>query len=57
MALKAASPKPVPVGITTIEQFAIGFINIAVPSAAGRVATNTRYFEKFGINAVTSTTG
>ena len=50
------SPKPVPVGITTIEQFAIGFINIAVPSAAGRVATNTRYFEKFGINAVTSTT-
>jgi uncharacterized protein (TIRG00374 family) len=31
-------------------------VNIAVPSAAGRIATNARYFEKFGINAVTSTT-
>jgi uncharacterized membrane protein YbhN (UPF0104 family) len=45
----------VPVGVTTVEQFAIGFVNIAVPSAAGRVATNARYFQKFGISAVTST--
>jgi uncharacterized protein (TIRG00374 family) len=51
----AVSPKPIPIGLTTIEQFAIGFVNIAVPSAAGRVATNARYFEKFGISAVTST--
>ena len=35
---------------------AIGFVNIAVPSAAGRVATNARFFQKFGISAVTSTT-
>ena len=56
IALAAVSPKPVPVGITTVEQFAIGFVNIAVPSAAGRVATNARYFQKFGISAVTSTT-
>ena len=56
VALKAVSPKPVPVGVTTIEQFAIGFVNIAVPSAAGRVATNARFFQKFGISAVTSTT-
>jgi uncharacterized protein (TIRG00374 family) len=56
VALAFVSPKPVPVGITTVEQFAIGFVNIAVPSAAGRVATNARYFQKFGINAVTSTT-
>jgi len=55
IALKAVSPKPVPVGITTVEQFAIGFVNIAVPSAAGRVATNARFFQKFGISAVTST--
>jgi len=55
-ALAAVSPKPVPIGVTTVEQFAIGFVNIAVPSAAGRVATNARYFEKFGISAVTSTT-
>ena len=56
VALGAVSPKPVPVGVTTVEQFAIGFVNIAVPSAAGRIATNARYFEKFGISAVTSTT-
>jgi uncharacterized protein (TIRG00374 family) len=55
IALKAVSPKPVPVGVTTVEQFAIGFVNIAVPSAAGRVATNARFFQKFGINPVTST--
>jgi uncharacterized protein (TIRG00374 family) len=55
ISLKAVSPKPVPVGVTTVEQFAIGFVNIAVPSAAGRVATNARYFQKFGINPVTST--
>ena len=45
-----------PIGVTTVEQFAIGFVNIAVPSAAGRIAINIRYFEKFGISAVTSTT-
>jgi uncharacterized protein (TIRG00374 family) len=56
IALAAVSPKPVPIGVTTVEQFAIGFVNIAVPSAAGRVATNARYFQKFGISAVTSTT-
>ena len=56
IAVAAVSPKPVPIGITTVEQFAIGFVNIAVPSAAGRVATNARYFQSFGINAVTSTT-
>ncbi|MGI9644156.1 MAG: lysylphosphatidylglycerol synthase transmembrane domain-containing protein, partial [Ilumatobacteraceae bacterium] len=56
ISVAAVSPKPVPVGVTTVEQFAIGFVNIAVPSAAGRMATNARYFQKFGINAVTSTT-
>ena len=54
MTVVAASPKPVPVGITTLEQFAIGFINLAVPSTAGRIAVNARFFQRFGINAVTS---
>ena len=54
VALVKIAPKPVPVGITTIEQFAIGFVNMAVPSAAGRIATNARYFQKFGISPVTS---
>ncbi|MGI9601690.1 MAG: lysylphosphatidylglycerol synthase domain-containing protein, partial [Acidimicrobiales bacterium] len=56
ISVAAVAPKPVPVGVTTVEQFAIGFVNIAVPSAAGRVATNARYFQKFGISAVTATT-
>lgn len=56
ISVAAASPKPVPIGITTLEQFAIGFINLAVPSTAGRVAVNTRFFQRMGINAVTSTT-
>ena len=47
-AVAAVSPKPIPIGVTTVEQFAIGFVNMAVPSAAGRVATNARYFQKFG---------
>jgi len=55
VSVSAVSPKPVPVGVTTVEQFAIGFVNIAVPSAAGRVATNARFFQKFGISTVTST--
>jgi glycosyltransferase 2 family protein len=55
-ALAAVTPKRVPIGVTTVEQFAIGFVNIAVPSAAGRIAVNIRYFEKLGISAVTSTT-
>ena len=55
VALVKIAPKPVPIGITTIEQFAIGFVNMAVPSAAGRIATNARYFQKFGISPVTST--
>ena len=56
MSVAFVSPKPVPVGITTVEQFAIGFVNIAAPSAAARTATNARYFQGFGINAVTATT-
>lgn len=56
IALGAVTPRPVPIGVTTVEQFAIGFVNIAVPSAAGRIAVNVRYFQKFGISAVTSTT-
>ena len=55
VSLAAVSPKPVPVGVTTVEQFALSFVNIAVPSAAGRVSTNARYFQKFGIVAVTAT--
>jgi hypothetical protein len=56
VSLAAASPKPIPVGITTVEQTALGFVNLAVPSAAGRLAVNVRFFQRFGISAVTSST-
>ena len=55
VSVAAVSPKPVPVGVTTVEQFALSFVNLAVPSAAGRVSTNARFFQKFGIAAVTAT--
>jgi glycosyltransferase 2 family protein len=56
VSLAATSPKPVPVGITTVEQVAIGFVNLAVPSTAGRIAVNVRFFQRFGISAVASST-
>ncbi|MGI9645696.1 MAG: flippase-like domain-containing protein [Ilumatobacteraceae bacterium] len=56
VSVAAVTPKPIPVGVTTVEQFAIGFVNVAVPSAAGRVGTNVRFFQKLGINSVTSST-
>ena len=54
-AVAAVSPKPIPIGVTTVEQLRNRSVNMAVPSAAGRVATNARYFQKFGISPVTST--
>lgn len=54
-AFVALSPKPVPIGITAVEQVAISFVNLAVPTAAGRVAVNARFFQKFGISPVAST--
>jgi uncharacterized protein (TIRG00374 family) len=55
LSLVSLSAKPVPVGLATIEQFAISFVNIAVPSSAGRLTVNIRFFQKFGIAGVTST--
>jgi uncharacterized protein (TIRG00374 family) len=55
VAIVALSPKPVPVGVTTMEQMAISFVNLAVPSSAGRLAVNARFFQKFGISPITST--
>jgi len=54
--LASASPKPIPVGVTSVEQIAIGFVNLAVPSSAGSMALNIRFFQRFGVNAVTSST-
>jgi glycosyltransferase 2 family protein len=54
--LSVCSPRPVPVGVVAIEQAAIGFVNLAVPSAVGRAAVNIRFFQRFGVSAVASST-
>jgi uncharacterized protein (TIRG00374 family) len=54
--ISAVAPKPVPIGITTLEQFSIDFIQLAVPGQAAQVATNSRYFQRFGMSTVTSIT-
>ncbi len=56
LAVVGAAPRPIPLGIATTEQFAVGFINLAVPSTAARVAMNIRFFQKFGIGATAATT-
>ena len=47
--VQGASPKKLPFGVVTIEQFAIGFINLAVPSSAARIAMNMRFAQKIGL--------
>lgn len=55
-ALIAAVSAPIPLRPTIVLQSAIQFIGLAVPSAAGRIATNVAYLTKFGVSAVTSVT-
>lgn len=52
----AASPKRVPIGLTTIEQLAISYVKLVTPSNTGQIATNARFFGKFGMSAVTAMT-
>jgi uncharacterized protein (TIRG00374 family) len=52
----AAVSAPIPLRPTIILQSAIQFIGLAVPSAAGRIATNVAYLTKFGVSAVTAVT-
>ena len=43
-----ACPVPLRLGPTTLLQFAIRFIALAVPSSAARVAVNVRFFQRAG---------
>jgi uncharacterized membrane protein YbhN (UPF0104 family)/tRNA A-37 threonylcarbamoyl transferase component Bud32 len=52
----AAVSVPLPLRPTMVLQSAIQFVNLAVPSAAGRVATNAAYLTKFGVGPVTAVT-
>ena len=38
-----------PYGPTAALQFATCYVNLAVPTSAGRVAITTRFFQRFGV--------
>jgi uncharacterized membrane protein YbhN (UPF0104 family) len=46
-----AIKRPLPLGPLTTLQFAICYVNLAIPSTAARVAINIRFFERFGVPA------
>jgi uncharacterized membrane protein YbhN (UPF0104 family) len=48
--------RPLPLGPLTRLQFAISYVNLAIPSTAARVAVNIRFFQRFGVDATTATT-
>lgn len=52
----AAVSAPIPLRPTVVLQSAIQFIGLAVPSTAGRVATNVAFLRKFGVPPVTAIT-
>lgn len=47
---------PIPFRTTIVLQSAIQFVGIAVPSAAGRIATNIAYLRKFGLTPTAAVT-
>lgn len=46
---RAACPRPLPYGLMVLLQFAITFVNVAIPSTAARVGVNVRFFQRHGI--------
>jgi glycosyltransferase 2 family protein len=46
--------RPLPLGPLTTLQFAICYVNLAIPSTAARVAINIRFFQRFGVDAPTA---
>jgi uncharacterized protein (TIRG00374 family) len=49
-----ASPVPLPLGPVVQLQFAIAYINMAVPSTAGRLAMVMRFYQRVGSTATTA---
>jgi uncharacterized membrane protein YbhN (UPF0104 family) len=49
-----AIDRPLPLGPLTTLQFAISYVNLAIPSTAARVAVNIRFFQRFGVDATTA---
>ena len=49
-----SSTQDLPLGPTAALQFATCYVNLAVPSSAGRIASTTRFFQRFGIPLATA---
>jgi uncharacterized membrane protein YbhN (UPF0104 family) len=49
VALSAAAPSRIPLGRLTALQFAITFVNLAMPSTAARAAVTIRFFQRSGV--------
>jgi glycosyltransferase 2 family protein len=47
---------PLPLGPLTALQFAICYVNLAIPSTAARVAINVRFLQRFGVAPATAMT-
>ena len=54
VAVSQASPIPIPYGRLTLLEYAITFVNLAVPSTAARVAVNIRFFQRNGLDRTTA---
>ena len=46
--------RPLPFGPLATKEFALCYVNLAIPSSAARVAINVRFFRRFGVDATTA---
>jgi len=56
VALAAAAPLRIPLPRLATLQFAITFVNLAMPSTAARVAVNIRFFQRCGLDRTSAIT-
>ena len=54
LAVSKAAPIPVLYGRLSLLEFAITFVNLAVPSTAARIAVNIRFFQRNGLDRTTA---
>jgi uncharacterized membrane protein YbhN (UPF0104 family) len=51
VATLGAAPVPLPLGPVYALQLAVSYVNLAIPSAAGRIAVTIRFFQRHGVGA------
>jgi uncharacterized membrane protein YbhN (UPF0104 family)/tRNA A-37 threonylcarbamoyl transferase component Bud32 len=49
-----SAPIPLPLGPVYALQLAISYVNLAIPTAAARIAVNVRFFQRQGLTATTA---